>query len=383
MVNKSISNLHISMTSFTHESRVLKEVNTIINHSNIQNVYIAALHENNLVENEKISTGLFLKRFRLKTRFLPKSIVFQSFKYVELLFQVYFFYRNKNIKILNIHTLALLPLGVFFKFLFNARLVYDTHELETETRNLRGVKKVLAKILERLFINYCDNIICVNQSIADWYRKKYQLDYLPKIALNTPVFKDLKKKKDLFRQEFNISEETTIFLYQGGLTTGRNIELLLEAFYKIKSSKSAIIFMGYGPLEEKVKRYAEKTSNIFFKPAVSQELLLDYTSSADIGFVIIDKGSLNNLMSLPNKLFEYAMAGVGVIASDNIEIKKFVQNYDCGICLEDVNSKSIINTIRLITDESIKLFSINALKMFKENNWSHQEKALIDIYKKI
>ena len=162
-----VNNLHISMTSFTHESRVFKEVNTIINHSNIQNVYIAALHENNLLENEKIGTGLFLKRFRLKTRSLPKSILFQSFKYVELLLQVYFFYRNKNIKILNIHTLALMPLGVFLKILFNARLVYDTHELETETMNLRGTKKILAKILERLFINYCDDIICVNQSIAN------------------------------------------------------------------------------------------------------------------------------------------------------------------------------------------------------------------------
>ena len=376
-----VNNLHISMTSFTHESRVFKEVNTIINHSNIQNVYIAALHENNLLENEKIGTGLFLKRFRLKTRSLPKSILFQSFKYVELLLQVYFFYRNKNIKILNIHTLALMPLGVFLKILFNARLVYDTHELETETMNLRGTKKILAKILERLFINYCDDIICVNQSIANWYMKNYRVDSSPKVVLNTPVFKKLKKKKNLFREEFNISEHTTIFLYQGGLTTGRNIELLLETFSNLKSSKSVIIFMGYGSLEEKVKRFTEINSNIFFKRAVSQELLIDYTSSADIGFVLIDKVSLNNSMSLPNKLFEYAMAGIGVIASDNIEIKRFVQNYNCGFCLDDVNNKSIVNTLELFTDENTKLFSVNALKMFEENNWSHQEKALIDIYK--
>jgi glycosyltransferase involved in cell wall biosynthesis len=381
MVNKSISNLHISMTPFTHESRVLKEVNTIINHSNIRNVYISALHEDNLLENEKIGTGLFLKRFRLKTRFLPKAILFQSFKYVELLFQVYFFYRNKNIKILNIHTLALLPLGVLLKFLFNARLVYDTHELETETRNLKGIKKKLAKLTEYLFINYCDDIICVNQPIANWYMKNYKMDSSPKVVLNTPVFKKLKKKKNLFREEFNIPEETTISLYQGGLTTGRNIELLLETFSNLKSSKSVIIFMGYGPLEEKVKRYAEIKSNIFFKPAVSQELLMDYTSSADIGFVLIDKGSLNNSLSLPNKLFEYAMAGIGVIASDNNEIKKFVQNYNCGFCLEDVNNKFLTKTLELFTDENTKLFSVNALKMFEENNWSHQEKALIDIYK--
>ena len=377
------NNLHISMTPFTHESRVLKEVNTITVYTDIEKIYIAALHESELLPSEKISDQISLKRFILKTRNLPKNIPFQLIKYVEFIFKTYFFYRKKNIKVINIHTLALLPLGVFLKYSFGAKLIYDTHELETETRNLKGIKKLLVKKLESLFIHACDDVICVNQSIAQWYQERYQMEDSPVVILNTPVFKVLKKKKDLFRQEFNISEETTIFLYQGGLTTGRNIELLLEAFSKIKSSKSAIIFMGFGPLEEKVKRHAEKTSNIFFKPAVSQELLLDYTSSADIGFVIIDKGSLNNLMSLPNKLFEYAMAGVGVIASNNIEIKKFVQNYNCGFCIEDVNSKSIISTIKLITDESINLFSINALKMSKENNWSHQEKTLIEIYKKI
>ena len=33
-----------------------------------------------------------------------------------------------------------------------AELIYDAHELETETHSLKGVKKKLAKVVERLFI---------------------------------------------------------------------------------------------------------------------------------------------------------------------------------------------------------------------------------------
>ncbi len=47
--------------------------------------------------------------------------------------------------------------------------------------------------------------------------------------LNTPPYKKI-EKKDIFRETFKIDKDKTIFLYQGGLSSGRGIEILLEAF---------------------------------------------------------------------------------------------------------------------------------------------------------
>ena len=48
-----LNNLHISLTEFRNESRVLKETNSILNHNIASKVYIASLHSDRL-EEEKI-----------------------------------------------------------------------------------------------------------------------------------------------------------------------------------------------------------------------------------------------------------------------------------------------------------------------------------------
>ena len=111
--------------------------------------------------------------------------------------------------------------------------------------------------------------------------------------------------------------------------------------------------------------------------------MIHYTSSADIGFVLIDKGSLSYELSLPNKLFEYAMAGLGIIASDNFEIKNYVERYNSGLCLSEVNPIRLNDILKKIKNEELNVFSKNALIMFQENNWEHRENVLIDIYKKV
>ncbi len=72
------------------------------------------------------------------------------------------------------------------------------------------------------------------------------------------------EKKDIFRETLQISKDKTIFLYQGGLSKGRGVEILLNTFKLLKDDKSVIVFMGYGPLEEYVKNISKEYTNIYF-----------------------------------------------------------------------------------------------------------------------
>ena len=58
-----------------------------------------------------------------------------------------------------------------------ALMIYDTHELETETNELRGIKS-LAKIVEFIFINTVDHVFVVSENIADWYKQKCKFEGL-------------------------------------------------------------------------------------------------------------------------------------------------------------------------------------------------------------
>jgi hypothetical protein len=203
-----MNNLHISLTSFRYESRILKQTTTISFLSRIEHVYIAALHEDSLKEEERITYKISLKRFILKTRGLNKSFFLQIFKYLEFVFRVFFFYKKKNIAIVNIHTLELLPLGYLLKLIYGAKLIYDPHELETEKNNLTGFKKKLSKWLEYLLIKKVDHIFVVSENIADWYEKTYSITR-PTVLFNAPQAAYV-KQTNYFRDTFHLRDDQII-----------------------------------------------------------------------------------------------------------------------------------------------------------------------------
>lgn len=376
-----MNNLHISLTEFRNESRVLKETNSILNHNIASKVYIASLCSDYLNEQEIYRDNLILNRFKLSSRKLSKNLVVQVFKYFEFIYRVTLFYRNKDIKIVNIHAIALLPLGVLLKYLYKATLVYDTHELETETNGSNGLRKKLAKFMEKSLIKKCDIVFVVSENIADWYAKEYDIQR-PIVVKNAPRLID-SKKTNHFRENLNIKDDSVIVLYQGGLSKGRGVDLILDVFKKRDDIKVVIVFMGYGQLEEDIKTASKENNNIFFHPAVAPEIVLDYTSSADIGMSFIENTCLSYYYCMPNKLFEYAMVGLPVIVSNMKEMRELVEKYDMGVVVKDDKIDSMNNAIDKILSLSIERMKQNARRCAEENSWEKQEIKMIDEYKRV
>src|SRR5690606_6321984 len=132
---------------------------------------------------ERYAHNICLNRFELLTRKLSKLFFVQVVKYIEFCVRVLFFYKNKGVGVVNVHSMGALPLGVLFKILYKTKLVYDAHELETEREGLRGLRKSISKLLERMLIRYVDLTFVVSESIADWYAEKYKM-VRPVVVLN-------------------------------------------------------------------------------------------------------------------------------------------------------------------------------------------------------
>uniref|UniRef100_UPI00404878AD glycosyltransferase family 4 protein n=1 Tax=Aliarcobacter sp. TaxID=2321116 RepID=UPI00404878AD len=376
-----MNNLHMSLTEMRNESRVLKETNSILNHNIASKVYIASLHADDLEEEKIYKDNLILNRFKLSSRKLSKNLFVQVLKYFEFIYRVTLFYRKKDIKMINIHAIALLPLGILLKYLYGAKLVYDTHELETETDGENGLRKKLAKFMEKSLIKKSDLIFVVSENIADWYKNEYDIQR-PVVVKNAPRLIDAKKTNH-FRENLGIKDESIIVLYQGGLSKGRGVDLLLEAFKKRKDDKVVIVFMGYGELEQEIKTARDEQNNIFFHPAVAPEIVLDYTSSADLGIHMIQNTCLNHYYCMPNKLFEYAMAGLPVIVSNMKEMRELVEKYDMGIVVFDDKIESMNNAIDKILELDIKQMKQNARRCAEENSWEEQEIKMINEYERV
>lgn len=372
-------NLHISLTPFKNESRVIKQTNSLIKYRVFEKIYILALHEEGLAIKENLNPQIEVNRVVLRTRAWSKNLLSQLIKYVELSIIILKFAVQVRPKVVNIHGLPLLPLGSFIKLLTGARLIYDTHELETETEGLTSFRQKLAKVLESVFIRFTNAIVVVGNEIRNWYIKAYKCKNIITV-LNCPNYIQ-PEQSNLIRSEFGIEQDRKIILYLGGISEGRGIRYLLEAFSALAIQRYALVFIGYGDLEELVIEYSIKNKHIYLRSAVRPPEVIKYAASADIGVSIIEDNCLSYTFCLPNKLFEYTMAGIPTIISDLPEMKRVIDAYQIGIAIPADSISEFEIALQYISEIPVDEMAQNLNKAAQELNWENQEKLYIDLVK--
>jgi glycosyltransferase involved in cell wall biosynthesis len=375
------NNLHISLTDFRNESRILKEVRSLVKTDIVDKVYIASLWGEGLSVDEGIEDDINLHRFNLITRHWAKSFAVQLFKYFEFSVRIFFYYRCKKINIINVHALASLLLGVVLKHMYGAKLIYDAHELETEVEGVAGFRKFLNKLLERVLIHHADLTIVVSESIADWYVDEYRIKR-PVVILNVPAKYDI-RRTDKFRKQFPIGKDQLIFLYQGGLVSGRGVDLIIKTFKERKDNRAVVVLMGYGPLQADAAEASANSRNIFLHSAVAPDVVLDYTASADVGLSLIENTCLSYYYCMPNKLFEYAMAGLPVLVSSMKDMAEFVRNRDMGLVVDDLTSSAINFEIEKFLSFDLEAMRERSKNAAVEHAWEVQEEKLLLAFRKL
>lgn len=376
-----MNNAHINMNEFTNASRVLKQVNSLSKNEIFEKITIIALGSDKLKDYEKISNGIELYRIRLCTRNLPKNLLFQMIKYIEFFVRSILILNKTKPKVVNAHALSVLPITLFCKFIFKSFVIYDAHELETEQVSGMSLRKKLSKWLERKIIYKTDQVFVVSESIADWYVNEYQIKR-PPVILNAPNKRELKRNNH-FREQLGIKADQIILLYQGGLLKGRGVHLVMDAFKARNDNKVIAVFMGYGELEEEIKNAANIHENIFFLPAVPPNVVLEYTSSADLGIHLIQNTCLNHDYCMPNKLFEYSMAGLPILVSNMKDMSDLVSSNNMGAVISDFSASGINQAIDDFLSQDLVIMKANAYSVANKNSWEVQEGKMLAAYQEM
>lgn len=368
--------LSLVLNNFTNDSRVLKECMTLQKAG--YEISVLAMHEGELSECETIE-NISVKRIKLRTKQWFSNNKGKALKYIEFFFKAVNSQRKAGLDIIHCNDLNALPISVALKALSSKplKIVYDCHEYQTEVKSMKGFKQTLARWLERRLIKYTDVTLTVSNAIAEEYVRLYGVEK-PRLVLNTPPYKQV-EKTHVYREKFNIDSDAAIFLYQGAISAGRGIEVTLEAF-KSLSNNFVIVFMGYGELTSMVEEAAKHHKNIFYHPAVSPSVLLEHTAAADYGICFIDNICLNYYYCLPNKMFEFMMAGLPVIVSNLPEMKRIVEQYKVGLVADNSDPASLCEAVTNIhkLDKNETLNNLEKVK--QEFNWQQQEKVLLEAY---
>ena len=122
-----------------------------------------------------------------------------------------------------------------------------------------------------------------------------------------------------------------------------------------------------------------------FEPPVKVYELIPKAAEAWVGVAITEAISLNFELSVSNKLFEYAAAGLPVIMSDIPEHRYLNEKYRFGVILKSNSPQDVANAIRSLHDDKNLYNSckINARLLAEQVNWETEFGRLVDYEKKI
>jgi len=371
-------NLHIYGSSMKHESRILKETGTLSENHIFDRIFIIGVGSGGLDETEEIDKVRSIWRVPIKLNLQQKQIGQSTLSYLIWLYSIVNRFRKSNVVCINCHSWTALPIGIVFKLIKSSRMVYDTHELETEAMHSRGKRRLLSKVMELCCIHFCDSVITVGDFIAMWYRDKYRLSNVH-IVRNLPLRenKDSVIGQDL-RRVMGINDDDKLFIYIGGLTKGRGIELLLRVFTRLPAS-THIGFMGYGEMESLIIDHQRRYSNIHFVTAVSPDAVIPSLRGADVGISLIENTCLSYYHCLPNKLFEYIQAGVPSIVSDFPEMGTIIDDTGCGWKVP-VNEEAVYSLVAHLSMADIREKKENALRSHDRYVWENEEPKLLQVY---
>jgi glycosyltransferase involved in cell wall biosynthesis len=341
---KKVKIIFISASDVSHDSRILKQIR-VAKEAGYQILVLGVKDSSknhlNLESNFKLVTPYFrlLSQNKLKEKGIPLTrVVLFCLTMLEVFIKFSYHALKFRPHIIHCSDYFPLPVAVFFKILSRAKLIYDAHELESQTNSITKLTSLYVYGLERLLWPFIDTTFYVSNSIREWYNLKIGFKK-SELVLNAPTGKMLNRKTTYFRDTFNIADGINIYLYLGMLGRGRGIDLALKVFSD-SQNKNAIIFMGYGEKEKIIKSYSVKHNNIFLHPPVPHDEVVGLASSADFGYCMLENVSLSDYFCLPNKMFEYAFSGLPVIASNFPDISVAVDEFNLGVVAE-LNEKSI------------------------------------------
>ena len=375
--------LHLTHTDINKDPRIIKSIKAIDKLSWIE-VYGIGIQDSShyarrFETKDSIDiSSISLKLFSKKLTFLP-NIFRHLFTLLEFLIRSFFIINKFKPSVIHCHDTLALPIAILFK-IFHSKLkvVYDAHELGSSRNGIGNFFSKIVYFFEKITWRFIDHFISVSPSIIKWYEEEYGRKKNT-LILNSPEIETKKtKNSNGFRKKFFINDDEKLFIYVGEINKGRGIINLLEIF---KDLKSRILFLGYGPLVNKVKDFENNYSNIHYHEAVEPDSLVSLIQEADVGLCLVERVSLSDYFCLPNKLFEYAFAGLPVIASDFPDIKFFVEKYDLGFCCDSGSIKDIKKNLERY--ESIIKISKNDVSKLHDLSWQKQELNLINVYRRL
>jgi glycosyltransferase involved in cell wall biosynthesis len=312
----------------------------------------------------------------------PKNRLHRATK---VLWRLYRLAVKEDADVYHFHDPELMIVGLLLK-LRGKKVIWDAHEHYPNSildkyyiwKPLRVLTSKSFDLFERVVVRFFDCVVYTTPSVGARYATM-------KVASgrveNYPIVK--------LGEAFSRQPQDKI-IYMGGMSRIRGLVQVIEAFALAlrKYPQWQLYLVGsYRPasLEGELKGLAAKLgveASVQFIPWVPYEEKERLSSQASMG-VITYLPHPNNTSCLPNKLFDYMLVGLPVIASDFPLYREVVETSGCGLLVDPAEPAEIAAAMEYLIehpDEARRMGENGRQAVLERYNWEKESERLLGIY---
>jgi glycosyltransferase involved in cell wall biosynthesis len=272
-----------------------------------------------------------------------------------------------------------LPVAVRAARETGGRVVYDSHELAVEESDRPAWRLLFPRYIRRLegdHIGEAAAVITVAEGIADSLQEQYGLATRPTVVRNMPPY---------VATEYRPPGSEIVVLYQGLLNPDKGVDRLIRSVHLWRPDFRLVIRGSGAPkyeahLHSLASECSARERIAFLPPVAMTELVAAAASTADVGIHPLPAVNRQTRYALPNKLFEYAMAGLALCVSGAPEMRRVVEQHDLGVTFPDAEPETIADIVNALLPETIARYKQNALAAAHDLSWDVEKARLLEVY---
>ncbi len=222
-------------------------------------------------------------------------------------------------------------------------LLYDSHEYWAGIGVHGSAPNEAIRRMEADGVARADHVVTVNPLIAERLREQYGLGSRPAVVMNCPY----RRREGIETDHVN---DPVRIIYLGKLQAFRGLRELVLAFHHVVNG--TLTLAGDGPLEGGLARLAADEGigdRVFFTGKYDPGDIMRILAGHDIGVMPFHDVTLNLVYTSPNKLFDYAMAGLAIAGSDLPFLRSIIGKHDMGDIFGAVTPEGIADTLNAMT----------------------------------
>jgi hypothetical protein len=234
-------------------------------------------------------------------------------------------------------------------------IIFDAHEYYpgqfVRTRKTYPRRAYASYLLKR-FAKHASAFLTIGEGIASVYRTT--LGLTPIVITNAPEYVE--------QAPSPVLDNIIRIVHHGVAKRGRSLEIMIEAhamldnrfemhFYLVESDPGYV---------EELKISASANTRVFFHEPVQMKMLPRILNTYDVGIFILPPTTINSLYVLPNKLFEFVQARLGIAVGPSPEMASFVKKYSLGIVARDFSAGAMAEALRGLDGATVARFKANA-----------------------